>query len=79
MTQLQSSELNNQSKAAEPKIIKLPAEPPRALLVQTSVESLEQPISLNDLKSDSNDTIAIQFKEEKLSLAELDIITNKSA
>ena len=79
MTQLQSSELNNQSKKAEPKIIKLPAEPPRALLVQTSVESLEQPISLNDLKSDSNDTIAIQFKEEKLSLVELDIITNKSA
>ena len=79
MTQLQSSELNNQSKVAEPKIIKLPAEPPRALLVQTSVESLEQPISLNDLKSDSNDTIAIQFKEEKLSLVELDIITNKSA
>ena len=79
MTQLQSSELNNQSKTAEPKIIKLPAEPPRALLVQTSVESLEQPISLNDLKSDSNDKIAIQLKEEKLSLAELDIITNKSA
>ena len=79
MTQLQSSKLNNQSKTAESKIIKLPAEPPRALLVQTSVESLEQPISLNDLKSDSNDTIAIQFKEEKLSLAELDIITNKSA